>query len=164
MIRCLLILSMVLLNVMSVFSQALTNRTDTLNTYNLNEVVIVGEKPQIKNKNGAITVDLNKLIKGKAVSNIYESLSYLPGITKDISGNLSLAGAKDLTILINGKKEQLSNENLIALLQSYPTDRLKDVEIMYSTPAKYHVEGASINIIMKKNSVLDGLQGQIGLN
>lgn len=50
MIRCLLILSMVLLNVMSVFSQALTNRTDTLNTYNLNEVVIVGEKPQIKNK------------------------------------------------------------------------------------------------------------------
>lgn len=75
-----------------------------------------------------------------------------------------MAGAKDLTILINGKKEQLSNENLIALLQSYPTDRLKDVEIMYSTPAKYHVEGASINIIMKKNSVLDGLQGQIGLN
>lgn len=54
MIRCLLILSMVLLNVMSVFSQALTNRTDTLNTYNLNEVVIVGEKPQIKNKNGLL--------------------------------------------------------------------------------------------------------------
>lgn len=164
MIRHLLILSMALVNVISVFSQVVTNSTDTLNSYTINEIVVVGEKPQIKNKNGVITVDLNKLIKDKAVSNIYESLSYLPGITKDISGNLSLAGAKGLTILINGKKEQLSNENLIALLQSYPTDRLKDVEIMYSTPAKYHVEGASINIIMKKNSVLDGLQGQVGLN
>lgn len=54
MIRCLLILSMVLLNVMSVFSQALTNRTDTLNTYNLNEVVIVGENRKLRTKMGLL--------------------------------------------------------------------------------------------------------------
>lgn len=164
MIRYLLTTSMFLINVLSVMAQTVTYSVDSLNVYNIEEVVVIGEKPQIKGNNGVITADLSTLIKGKPVSNIYESLTYLPGITKDISGNLSLAGTNGITILINGKKEQISNENIIALLQSYPIDRLKNVEIMYSTPAKYHVDGASINIIMKKPSALDGLQGQVGLN
>lgn len=35
---------------------------------------------------------------------------------------------------------------------------------MYSTPSKYHVDGASINIVLKKVNLMDGLSGQIGGN
>ena len=97
MIRYLLTTSMFLINVLSVMAQTVTYSVDSLNVYNIEEVVVIGEKPQIKGNNGVITADLSTLIKGKPVSNIYESLTYLPGITKDISGNLSLAGTNGRT-------------------------------------------------------------------
>lgn len=163
MIRYFLII-IAFLNVQLAVSQVAENFEDSVKIYNLDNVVVIGEKPHIKGEKGVISVDLPTIIKGKPVSNIYESLAYLPGMTKDASGNLSLIGANTFTILINGKNTNIPIENVIALLQSCPVDRLKNVEIMYSTPARYHVEGASINIVMKKSSVFDGLQGQAGLD
>ncbi len=130
----------------------------------LKEVTVVGEKPQVSVVNGALAVDLPNIVKDKPVTNIYEALSYLPGVSSDTSGGLSLAGASSMNILINGKVPQMSGDNLVSLLQSYPVDRLKNVEIMYSTPAKYHVNGASINIILKNPSELDGLKGQVNVD
>ncbi|MDE5652194.1 MAG: outer membrane beta-barrel family protein, partial [Muribaculaceae bacterium] len=46
-------------------------------------------------------------------------------------------------------------------LYTMPIERLKNVEIMYSAPAKYHVNGAVINVVLKTPTPLDGLQGQI---
>ena len=51
--------------------------------------------------------------------------------------------------------------NLYQLLYTTPVDRLKNVEIMYSAPAKYHVNGAVINVVLKTPKPLDGLQGQV---
>ncbi len=134
--------------------------TDTLSQA-LQEVMVVGDKINIKVEDGKIAVDLPSIVKDKPVTNIYDALTYLPGVNTDSSGSLALAGASGMTILLNGKVPQMSAENLVALLRSYPIERLKGVEIMYSTPAKYHVNGASINIILKTPSVLDGLQGQV---
>lgn len=164
MMRFLIIISMILFYLPIALAQTVVNQDDSIKSCNVAEVVVIGEKPQIKGKNGVISVDLPTIIKNKPVTNIYESLVYLPGVTKELSGNLSLAGTNGITILINGKRPQMSEESVIALLQSYPIGRLKNVEVMYSTPAKYHVDGASINIIMKTPSALDGLQGQMGLD
>ncbi len=137
---------------------------DSIPSLDLNEVIVAGEKPQVKAVAGRVSVDLPHLVKDKAVTNIYEALAYLPGITVDSSGDLSLAGATELHILINGKLPSMPADNVIAWLQSYPIERLKNVEILYSTPAKYHVDGASINILLQAPSVLDGLQGQVRID
>ena len=52
-------------------------------------------------------------------------------------------------------------QNLYQLLYSTPIDRLQSVEVMYSAPAKYHVNGAVINIVLKTPRPLDGLMGQV---
>ncbi len=52
-------------------------------------------------------------------------------------------------------------QNLYQLLYTTPVDRLKTVEIMYTAPAKYHVNGAVINVVLKTPTPLDGLQGQV---
>lgn len=139
---------------------AQTAESDSLRLHNLEEVVVSAEKPQIKSGDGIISVDLPTIVRDKPVSNILEALSFLPGVV-DNDGMIGLAGAGSATILLNGEPTEMPASNMYQLLYSTPIDRLKNVEIMYSAPAKYHVDGAVINIILKTPTPLDGLQGQI---
>ncbi|GAE16821.1 hypothetical protein IX307_001273 [Bacteroides pyogenes] len=126
----------------------------------LEEVVIKGERPIVKLVEGRITYDMPLLLQGKIVSNTYESLLQLPGV-REQEGNLILAGATRVTILINGQMTSMPQANLIAALKMMPYDQVQSAEIMYSTPPQYHIRGAAINIILKGgDSASEGLQGQ----
>lgn len=139
---------------------AQTEMTDTISGKVLNEVVVKGEKPQIKGEDGIMVVDLPAIVKEKPVTNILEALGYMPGVINN-NGMIWLAGASDVTIIINGEMTSMPIQNLYQLLYTTPVDRLKNVEIMYSAPAKYHVNGAVINVILKTPKPLDGLQSQV---
>ena len=133
---------------------------DSIEGRELNEVVVKGEKPQIKGKDGIMVVDLPNIVKDKPVSNILEALGYLPGVV-DNNGMIGLAGASDVTIILNGELTNMPMQNLYQLLYTTPIDRLKTVEVMYTAPAKYHVNGAVINVVLKTPTPRDGLQGQV---
>ena len=133
---------------------------DSIEGRELNEVVVKGEKPQIKGKDGIMVVDLPNIVKDKPVSNILEALGYLPGVV-DNNGMIGLAGASDVTIILNGELTNMPMQNLYQLLYTTPIDRLKTGEVMYTAPAKYHVNGAVINVVLKTPTPLDGLQGQV---
>ena len=139
---------------------AQTETTDTIFTGHLDEVVVKGDKPQVKGEDGIIVVDLPGIVKDKPVSNILEALGYLPGVTNN-NGAIELTGASNVTIILNGEVTNMPLQNLYQLLYNTPVDRLKNVEIMYSAPAKYHVNGAVINVVLKTPTPLDGLQGQV---
>ncbi|MBD5266225.1 MAG: outer membrane beta-barrel protein [Bacteroides sp.] len=134
--------------------------TTTVKNHQLDEVVVKAEKPQIKASGSTLTVDLPAIVRDKPVSNLLEALPYLPGITRQ-DDQFILAGAEGITILINGEVQTMPVETLYQLLRSIPVERLKNAEIMYATPAKYHVKGASVNLVLKTPSILDGLQGQL---
>ncbi|WP_286151337.1 outer membrane beta-barrel protein [Bacteroides acidifaciens] len=133
---------------------------DSIEGLELNEVVVKGEKPQIKGKDGIMVVDLPNIVKDKPVSNILEALGYLPGVVNN-NGMIGLAGTSDVTIILNGELTNMPLQNLYQLLYTTPIDRLKTVEVMYTAPAKYHVNGAVINVVLKTPTPLDGLQGQV---
>lgn len=139
---------------------AQTEVSDTITSRQLNEVVVKGEKPQVRGEDGIMTVDLPSIVKDKPVNNILEALGYLPGVTNN-NGMIGLAGASNVTIILNGELTNMPLQNLYQLLYTTPVDRLKNVEIMYSAPAKYHVNGAVINVALKTPTPLDGLQGQV---
>ena len=141
-------------------AHAQTEVTDTISAQQLNEVVVKGEKPQVKGEDGVMVVDLPAIVKDKPVTNILEALGYMPGVT-DNNGMIWLTGASNVTIILNGELTNMPLQNLYQLLYTTPVDRLKNVEIMYSAPAKYHVNGAVINVILKTPKPLDGLQGQV---
>ena len=126
----------------------------------LNEVVVKGEKPQVKGQDGIMVIDLPSIVRDKPVTNILEALGYLPGVVNN-NGMIGLTGANDVTIILNGELTNMPVQNLYQLLYTTPVDRLKNVEVMYTAPAKYHVNGAVINIVLKTPTPLDGLQGQV---
>jgi hypothetical protein len=133
---------------------------DTITSRQLNEVVVTGEKPQVRGEDGIMVVDLPDIVKDKPVTNILEALGYLPGVTNN-NGMIWLTGASNVTIILNGEATNMPLQNLYQLLYTTPVDRLKNVEVMYSAPAKYHVDGAVINVVLKTPTPLDGLQGQV---
>lgn len=137
-----------------------TETPDTISSRQLNEVVVKGEKPQVRAEDGVMVVDLLGIVRDKPVNNILEALGYLPGVTNN-NGLIWLTGASNVTIIINGELTDMPLRNLYQLLYNTPVDRLKNVEVMYSAPAKYHVNGAVINVVLKTPSPLDGLQGQV---
>lgn len=152
------IIFMMLAAVSSMMAQNESN--DSIVGRELNEVVVKGEKPQIKGQDGIMVVDLPDIVKDKPVSNILEALGYLPGVVNN-NGMIGLAGASDITIILNGELTNMPVQNLYQLLYTTPIDRLKTVEVMYTAPAKYHVNGAVINVVLKTPTPLDGLQGQV---
>lgn len=137
-----------------------SNVCDTIPTRQLNEIVIKGEKPHIKDENGVLVINLPEIVKDKPVNNILEALGYMPGVTNN-NGMVWLTGASNVTIILNGELTNMPLQNLYQLLYTTPLDRLKNVEIMYSAPAKYHINGAVINVVLKTPTPLDGLQGQV---
>ena len=144
----------------SIAAYAQTVVPDTISAQQLDEVVVHGEKPQVKGEDGIMVVDLPGIVKDKPVNNILEALGYMPGVANN-NGMIWLTGASNVTIILNGELTNMPLQNLYQLLYNTPVDRLKNVEIMYSAPAKYHVNGAVINVILKTPTPLDGLQGQV---
>lgn len=143
-----------------VAAYAQTEINDTIPSRQLNEVVVTGEKPQVRGEDGIMVVDLPGIVKDKPVTNILEALGYLPGVTNN-NGMIGLTGASNVTIILNGEATNMPLQNLYQLLYTTPVDRLKNVEVMYSAPAKYHVDGAVINVVLETPTPLDGLQGQV---
>ena len=143
-----------------VAAYAQTETADTVSAKQLNEVVVKGEKPQVRGEDGIMVVDLPAIVKDKPVTNILEALGYMPGVMNN-NGMIWLTGASNVTIILNGELTNMPLQNLYQLLYTTPIDRLKNVEIMYSAPAKYHVNGAVINVVLKTPTPLDGLQGQV---
>lgn len=140
-------------------SHADSLRMDSI-VHALPEVMVKGERPIVKVVGSKLTYDMPLLLKKESVDNVYDALKLIPGVT-DNNGSLTLEG-NAFNILINGKHYQMDAAQLNALLKSLPTSRLKHAEVMYTTPARYEVRGASINLdIASDSSQPDGWQGEL---
>jgi len=76
-----------------------TEAQDTINAQELNEIVVNGEKPQIKSADGVMVVDLPAIVKDKPVTNVLEAIGYAPGIVNN-NGSIALNGVSNVTIIL----------------------------------------------------------------
>lgn len=117
--------------------------------YNLEEVVIEGERPFVTVEQGKLNYDISAISEKHIVNNAYEAICKLPDV-QDRNGKLSLVGAKDVTVILNGKASTLTQEQLIEMLKNTSASQVQTAEVMYNTPPEYHVRGAAINIVTAK--------------
>ncbi len=126
----------------------------------LPEIMLVKEKPIVRSEGGKLVFNMPGLLRGKPVTNAYDALKELPGVTTD--GDDVKLGGTPVTIMLDGKATSMTREQLTGLLKSMPADRLKDAEMMYAAPAHYGVRGKLINIILNKETDRDAaLQGEL---
>ncbi|MDH6312115.1 hypothetical protein M2137_000878 [Parabacteroides sp. PFB2-10] len=130
----------------------------------LDEVVVKGERPVVRVEGSSLSYDVPQLIKDKASINAFEAIKELPGVTGS-DDSIELVGARSLDIVINGQLTTLSLAQLIQLLKTIPASRVLKAEVMYNAPARYHVKGSIINVVLDApTSDEPVLQGEVGAN
>ena len=113
--------------------------------YNLEEVLIKGERPFVTVEQGKLNYNISAISEKHIVNNAYEAICKLPGV-QDRNGKLSLVGAKDVTVILNGKASTLTQEQLIEMLKNTSASQVQTAEVMYNTPPEYHVRLSLIHI------------------
>lgn len=128
----------------------------------LDDVVIKAKQPFVKVGNGSLEYNLSTLNGSGIANNTYEALVKIPGV-QEIKGKLTLTGAGDLTVILNGKPTTMDAAQLETLLRNTPINRVAKVEVMYSAPPQYHVRGAVINVVLKRSNDYS-FQGEVNAN
>ncbi len=131
---------------------------------NLQEVTIVGAKQMMEYKldKRVVNVDQNLVSAGGDASDVLQDV---PSVEVDDEGNISLRGASNVTLLIDGKPSTLYGNDVATVLNQIPASQIDKVEVITNPSAKYNPEGMSgiINITLKEKGNM-GLNGNINLS
>jgi outer membrane receptor protein involved in Fe transport len=79
-------------------------------------------------------------------------LRNVPSVQVDLEGNVSLRGAGNVLVLINGKTTSLLGRNRAVGLEQLPADTIERIEVITNPSAKYRPDGTAgiINLVLKK--------------
>lgn len=93
-----------------------------------------------------------------------DALQNAPGVEVDPEGNITLRGSKNVTIWLNDRPSNLSEEALKQYIKTLPASSVKRIEVLNNPSARYGSEGgAIINIITNQKVTLNHLLS-VGLN
>lgn len=89
-------------------------------------------------------------------------LETLPSIQVDDEGQINLRGSSNLLIYINGRPTNLTSDDTESILEQYPANAIKSVEVITNPSARFDAEGVGgiINLILNETE-LNGLNGQV---
>jgi hypothetical protein len=129
----------------------------TVRDTELKEVSVKASRPVVAMKNNVLSYNAAVVSRKFIHNNALEVLGNVPGILlKDES--VQLIGASQLDIAINGKPSSMTMDQIVSMLRSMPSNRVKEVQVMYAPPARYNVKGSLINIVLTQaeNNALNG--------
>ena len=128
---------------------------------NLEEVTIVGAKQMMEYKldKRVVNVDQNLTAIGGNASDVLQDV---PSLEVDDEGNISLRGASNVTLLVDGKPSTMYGNDVASVLKQIPASQIDKVEIITNPSAKYNPEGMSgiVNITLKEKGNM-GFNGNI---
>ena len=92
-------------------------------------------------------------------------LEALPSVQLDEEGRITMRGSSNILIYINGRPTNLLADNTESILEQYPANVIKNVELITNPSARYDAEGVGgiINIILKEDR-RRGFNSQLNLS
>jgi len=117
----------------------------------LDEVVVTYQKPKLERKVDRLVFNVENT--ALADGNIWELLQQTPTVNV-VDGVLTIKGNRNIGILINGRKVNIPESDIINLLSGSSASNIEAIEVITNPPLKYSAEGGMlIDIKMKKNLV-----------
>ena len=114
------------------------------------EVEVVGKGPTLRSGLDKKVFSVNQSLVSVGGS-AADLLQNMPGLQVDGNGNLSLRGATNVKVLVDGRQSLIGGGSVAQLLQSIPAASIEKIEVITNPSAKYDAEGQGIiNIILKK--------------
>ncbi|MEH6779327.1 outer membrane beta-barrel family protein [Maribacter arcticus] len=124
----------------------------------LDEVVVTQKKPILEHMADRHVFNIENT--AFSDNDIWSVLKRTPGVMV-MNNKLLVNGSSNVNIMINGKRVNLPEEDIMNLLSGNSAGNVESIEVITSPPAKYSAEGGLlINIKMKKNLV-SGYNGTV---
>ncbi|MEJ7558135.1 MAG: outer membrane beta-barrel protein [Pedobacter sp.] len=119
----------------------------------LKEVVITSKTDALKLKDAKLIYDIEQSPAATG-SSALELLQRTPGVTVDQNENLLLKGSSAVNVLIDGKANYLSAQQLSNMLKGMNSSNISRIEISNTPTAEFDASGNAgvINIITKKSN------------
>lgn len=135
--------------------------TLNLSSLALAEVDVVEKRSEMELKLDKRVMNVGDDLRSSGL-NASEILEYVPSVTVDVEGNVSLRGSENVRILINGRPSGLLGTNVQDALRQLSGELIESVEVITNPSARYDAEGevGIINIVLKKNQ-RGGLNGSV---
>ncbi|EDP96429.1 outer membrane beta-barrel protein [Kordia algicida OT-1] len=134
---------------------------------NLNELdaVVIKAKREMISRRGdklLMKIENNAFAEGKSAAEI---LKYAPNVWVDPNSDAISIKGLSATIMIDGKRTNMSSADLMNYLSSLADNELKTIEIISNPSARYDAEGLGgiINIVTNRKNK-KGLNGSINTN
>lgn len=116
----------------------------------LDSVVVTANRPLLKvGEDGSMLYDAKLLAKNRPVANAYDLLDEIPGVEK-VNDVARILGTNKTTVILNGRRSQMSNSELANYLATLSPDQVKTIEVYYDAPPQYGVRGGMINIVLQQ--------------
>ena len=130
----------------------------------LETVTVTTEKPLYERRIDRTVVNLEgrPTVAGSTVLDVTERL---PGvIVNRQGGGINILGKDGVNVMINGRRQYLNGDALLAYLDGMPADNIVSIEIITTPPANMDADGNAgfLNIILK-DIPGEGLQGRYTL-
>ena len=128
------------------------------NDQQLDEVVVIKQKPRLERQVDRLVFNVENT--AMADGNIWDVLKRTPNLII-IDDKLTIKGSGSVGILINGRKVNIPEKDVINLLSGTSASNVESVEVITNPPAKYSAEGGMlVNIVLKKN-LIAGYNGAV---
>jgi hypothetical protein len=130
----------------------------------LKGVEISASRPVIERKADRVVYNVENSAKSSG-ENVMDLLRSVPGVTVSGNDQIRINGKNEIQVMINGKVEQLSEEQLANLLKSIQSSNVKKIEVVSNPSARYDAsaKGGILEIQLKTN-LRTGANGSVYVN
>lgn len=140
------------LNTLALQAQSVIN-SDTSKIYkqqHLNDVVVKGNRPMMKvGDKSNLIYDAEQLAKNRPIANAFDLLEEVSGVVVE-NERVSVLGSSSTTVIINGRKQNMSQAEIANLLTTMSPSQVKTIEVYHAAPPRFGVKGSAVNIILQK--------------
>lgn len=124
----------------------------------LDEVVVTSQKPRLVEKADRYVFNIENT--ALSDSDIWDVLKRTPGIVI-VNDQLTVNNIGNIGILINGRKVNIPESDVINLLSGSSASNVEAIEVITSPPAKYSAEGGLLIDIKMKTNLVAGYNGSV---
>jgi outer membrane receptor protein involved in Fe transport len=128
--------------------------------HTLTEFTLAASKPVVEHRADRSIFNIENSVAADA-GDAYMALKKTPGV-QVMQSQIMIDGKGGVSIMLNGRLQQLAGDDLVQLLRSIPSSTLSKIEVITAPGVKYDAEGSNgiINIVTKKNLKM-GLRGNL---
>ena len=146
----------------TIFAQELEPDSIEGSYYDLEDLIVVADKPIVQTDGAKLTYNLEEDPSTKG-NTLLDALRKVPMVSVDGENKIRINGQENFKIYVNGKEDPSLTANYDQIFKAMPADAVVKIEVITEPGAKYDAEGTAgiLNLVTVTKNSTDGYSGSV---